>query len=541
MKKNLFWITFLIGLSSISWLCLGTKSYALTGTDFNPASIIDDGVFFNPGDFNVGSVQTFLNNKVPLCDTNGTQPYAGTTRAIYGTSKGYPPPYICLKDYTQDTQTQPSENGLCNQYTGGTKTAAQIIYDVSIACGINPKAIIVLLEKEQALIGDDWPWSIQYRSATGYGCPDTTACDSTYYGFFNQVYMAARQFKKYARDESMYRYRNYRDNYIQYNPNATCGGTSIFILNQATAGLYNYTPYQPNNAALSSLYGIGDSCSAYGNRNFWRLFNDWFGTTKANVPADNYPHPDGTLIKYQTDPRVYIIQNGKKRHLTSLEIFTSYRFTFDMVKPFSSGDLMLPFGDPVNNIKPGTVVKTPSSQNYYLVYEPQTGVSKSTTITPSVFTSLGLLQKNVVYISDSQLPPIGSDEILETGPHPFGSLVIDKQTLSVYMVWDASKRHIPSPNVLKSLGYSFADVVIANQADLSLPNIEDITYKEGTVLIDSYGKISVFNINDSDNSQELIHIPNPTVYIGLRYKWTEPLLLDYSLNALIRPMTPAFY
>jgi len=29
------------------------------------------------------------------------------------------------------------------------------------------------------------------------------------------------------------------------------------------------------------LYGTGDICSAYGNRNFWRDFNNWFGSTLA--------------------------------------------------------------------------------------------------------------------------------------------------------------------------------------------------------------------------------------------------------------------
>lgn len=260
-----------------------SSAVALSGSEFNPGRIIDDGVFFNPNTIDPNTVQVFLNSKVPSCDTNGTQPYGSGTRAQYATSRGYPPPYTCLRNYTQDTPSRGAETGLCNAYNGGAKSAARIIYDVSQACGINPKVLIVLLEKEQSLVTDDWPWSIQYRSATGYGCPDTAPCDSDYYGFFNQVYNAARQFKKYARDSTLFRYRAGRDNYIQYNPNAGCSGTNVFIQNQATAGLYNFTPYQPNPSALANLYGSGDGCGAYGNRNFWRLFNDWFGsTTNAN-------------------------------------------------------------------------------------------------------------------------------------------------------------------------------------------------------------------------------------------------------------------
>jgi hypothetical protein len=163
---------------------------------------------------------------------------------------------------------------------------------VSEACGINPQVLIVLLQKEQSLVTDDWPWTTQYRSATGYGCPDTAPCDSEFYGFFNQVYSAARQFKRYVRDANLFSYRAGLSSYIQYNPNTLCGGSNIFISNSATAALYNYTPYQPNAASLNNLYGTGDSCSAYGNRNFWRLFNDWFGSTLYTPPT---PAPKASI------------------------------------------------------------------------------------------------------------------------------------------------------------------------------------------------------------------------------------------------------
>ncbi|MDB5170459.1 MAG: hypothetical protein JWO35_153 [Candidatus Saccharibacteria bacterium] len=252
---------------------------ALSGSEFQAGRIMDDGVFFNSNGMDVATIQAFLNSKVPSCDTNGAQAYGGTTRAAYGASKGHPAPYTCLRDYRQETPSKASESGLCNSYVGGNKSSAQIIYDIAQSCGISPKALIVLLEKEQSLVTDDWPWDTQYRSATGYGCPDTAPCDAEYYGFFNQVYSAARQFKRYSRDASLFSYRSGRNNYIQYSPNAACGGSDVYIYNQTTAGLYNYTPYQPNASALSNLNGAGDACGAYGNRNFWRIYTEWFGST----------------------------------------------------------------------------------------------------------------------------------------------------------------------------------------------------------------------------------------------------------------------
>lgn len=284
-------------------LLFPASTSALSGSEFQAGRIMDDTVFFNGTALSVQQIQDFLNAKVPTCDTNGTQPYGGTTRAEYGTSRGYPPPFICLKNFRQDTVSKSAETGLCNGYGLANQSAAEIIYNVAASCGVNPKVLIVLLEKEQSLVTDDWPWSIQYRSATGYGCPDTAPCDAEYYGFFNQVYAAARQFKRYARDADLFNYRRNTNSYVQYNPNAGCGGTNIYIQNQATAGLYNYTPYQPNAAALNNLYGMGDGCSAYGNRNFWRIYNDWFGSTHAsnlawNVTYRGYTLPGGTEQPY---------------------------------------------------------------------------------------------------------------------------------------------------------------------------------------------------------------------------------------------------
>lgn len=271
-----------LGIIGSSITIFDGKASALSGSDFKAGRIIDDAVFYNKSSMTPQQIQNFLNSKVPSCDTNGQKIYSGsTTRAQYGASRGYPAPYTCLKDYSQNVPSIVNGGSdLCKgSISGGVKSAASIIYDAAQACGINPQVLIVLLQKEQSLITDDWPWSIQYRSATGYGCPDTAPCDSEYYGFFNQVYQAAKAFRRYEANPTLFNYRAGRNNYIQYNPNSACGGSNVFIENQATANLYIYTPYQPNQSALNNLYGSGDSCGAYGNRNFWRIFNDWFGST----------------------------------------------------------------------------------------------------------------------------------------------------------------------------------------------------------------------------------------------------------------------
>ena len=231
----------------------------------------------------VDQVQNFLNSKVPACDTWGTQPseYGGGTRAQYGTSVGYPPPYICLKDYYENPTTHANNlNG--NPIPSGALSAAQIIVNAAQTYGISARALLATLQKESSgpLVTDTWPFSYQYTNAMGYGCPDSAPCDPTYAGFYNQVTNAARQFSLYKSNPTSYRHIPLQNNDVLYSPSSSCGSSSVYIQNYATAGLYNYTPYQPNQAALNNLYGSGDSCSSYGNRNFWVYFNQWFGSSQ---------------------------------------------------------------------------------------------------------------------------------------------------------------------------------------------------------------------------------------------------------------------
>jgi hypothetical protein len=277
--RSLLAITLVIALVLAPFIH-STPAQALSGAEFQSGRIIDDALFYNAGSMSLGDIQNFLNSKVPTCDTNGTQMHSsGQTRAAYSASQGVSTPFICLKSFRQDTPSRGAESNLCNGFGGGNLSAAEIIYHISNSCGISPKVLIILLQKEQSLVTDDWPWPIQYRSATGYGCPDTAPCDAEYYGFFNQVYTAAKQFKRYARDAPNFNTQPGRNNAVQYHPNAGCGNSTISVQNFATAGLYNYTPYQPNQASLGNLYGSGDGCSSYGNRNFWRLYTEWFGST----------------------------------------------------------------------------------------------------------------------------------------------------------------------------------------------------------------------------------------------------------------------
>lgn len=275
------------------------EAEAATASDFSAGNIISDDLFFNGATMSGQEVQNFLNSKVPSCTAAD----------------------LCLRHYNVTTPNRAAALSnspvvtMCNAYNGMTnESAASIIARVGAACGISQKALIILLEKEQSLITMKNPSQARINIATGYACPDTAACDVNYYGFFNQVYSAALQFKRYQRYGSSYfAHAAGKTSSVLYNPSSSCGSGKVYMENAATAALYNYTPYQPNAAAMNNLYGTGDKCSSYGNRNFWRLYTDWFG------PTTGYAN----LIKATGSNDTYFLTGGK-RHLLSKEMVGAF-------------------------------------------------------------------------------------------------------------------------------------------------------------------------------------------------------------------------
>ncbi|MBM7480366.1 hypothetical protein ACFP63_09870 [Oerskovia jenensis] len=260
-----------LGLIAAGLVAVAPAAQAAPVVGFNPGMIISDAIFYDSNAMSAGSVQSFLNSTGSGCVAS-----AGN---------------VCIKDYRETTPTRPATSLCKGGYSGGgSESAAEIIAKVSRACGINPQVLLVTLQKEQGLItASAGKSAATYARALGFGCPDNVGgwCDPQYAGFTNQVYSAAQQFQRYAANPTGYAHRAGTVNQVRYHPNASCGSSAVFIENQATAGLYNYTPYQPNAAALAAGTGSGNSCSSYGNRNFYIFFTSWFGSTQQRTPVGN--------------------------------------------------------------------------------------------------------------------------------------------------------------------------------------------------------------------------------------------------------------
>ena len=296
-----FWSMFLIAaMSAVGVVALESETppaQAANAAWFNPGQIISDSAFYTSGTMSAADIQRFLNGKVAVCRADPTRPG-------------------CLKDYRLNTPAVAGVAGRCASLPAKTNiSAAELIYDVSVACGISAKVLIVKLQKEQGLVTSTNPSPRAYEFALGMNCPDTPAgCSAASAGFFWQLYKGAGQLNWYS---------NPAGSFTWLRPGATisrlyqanrpsCGSQTFVLENRATAALYYYTPYVPNQTALGNLYGVGDVCSAYGNRNFFRDYTDWFGS----------PIGGSFLIKGD-GPDVFMIVDETKYRIPTPELLTS--------------------------------------------------------------------------------------------------------------------------------------------------------------------------------------------------------------------------
>lgn len=312
---QVFTLCMVLVVSLVNILIPPRQAGAVSGSDFVAGRIIDDDVFTNPYSMSVGEIQSFLNSQMTSCDPWGVKAseYGGGSRAQYAASQGQPTPFTCLKDYYEVPKNSPGSGIPASNYGGnpiptGAQSAAQLIYNAGVQYSISPKVLLVTLQKEQGLLSDEWPFRRQYLYAMGAHCPDSgpngsANCDSNYAGFSLQIAESASLFRYYLDNmtQPWWPYKKVGLNYIQYHPNVGCGGTNVSIENKSTAGLYTYTPYQPNAAALNNMYGTGDGCSSYGNRNFWRMYNDWFGSTYGSY-----------LLRSPENATVYLVSEDTK-------------------------------------------------------------------------------------------------------------------------------------------------------------------------------------------------------------------------------------
>lgn len=361
MVKKIGKILSVLLLAGVFFIMAGSVK-AEIDTEFNPNYIISDEEVLDYTSMNLDDIKAFLKDKAGFLAT-----------------------YSCANP------------------DGKMMTAAEIIYDRAVANKVNPKFILVLLQKEMSLIDDVSPKQSQLDWAAGYGCPDGDACNARWKGFWKQVNSASLQFRDYMDNPQLYTYK-VGGSYVFANYYSTLQKGSITVkpLSQATAALYNYTPHVYN-----------------GNYNFWKIWKRWFAKT----------YPDGTLLQGKGEKEVWLIQGGKKRQFSSKGVLIS-RFNINKIITVDPKDLSGYDKGAAINFPQYSLVQSPKGTIFLLVDDKKHGIASM-----QAFRKIGFNMVEVEKASWDDLNAYKNGAILTaTSTYPVGALLQNNKTGGVYWV-----------------------------------------------------------------------------------------------------------
>lgn len=344
---------------------------------------------------------------------------------------------------------------------------------------INPKVLLVLLQKEQSLLTDKSPKQSQLDWAMGYGCPDSAACNPRWQGFGKQVNSAALQFYAYMKNPNAYPYIAGKS-YVVSNTGKP--NSRITPANQATASLYNYTPHVYN-----------------GNYNFFKLWLSYFSST----------YPNGTLLQAKGEPGVWLIQNGKKRPFMTKGALTS-RFDLNKIVTVNASDLeAYPKGDPIK-FPQYSLVRSPRGTIFLLVDEKRRGFTSQ-----EAFRKIGFNPEEIINANwEDILVYEEGPHITESSEYPTGALLQDKKSGGIYWVSEGTKAPLWDAVLLKTKYKNKPITPIESEKLAIYQTVEPAIFGDGELLT-SPTSPAVYVIEGKYRKP----ISSGELFVKLGYKW----------------------
>lgn len=380
---------------------------------------------------------------------------------------------------------------ITTNYEGRRAYAVDILYRASQNYQLNPKFLIVLLQKEQSLIEDDDPTENQLAWATGYGvcdsCSKSDAAIQRWEGFGKQVNSAAAQFREgYLADLEAYGYTS-----AGYGPGITSQIDDILVTptNNATAALYSYTPH------------------LHGNENFARIWYEYF--------AQEYP--SGSLLQAAGEEGVWLVQHDTIRPITSYAALVS-RYNPDNIiqvdaSTLSQYDHGLPISFPNYSL-----LRSPGGTVYLIVDDERRGFASR-----DALRIIGYSEDEITDVTWDDLDAYSEGEpiTIET-VYPQGRLLQNATTGGVYFVRDGVKYPLKSRTVLN---VNFNDWTIYPTAAEELETYETgdaVKVQDGTLL--KSDEPAVFVISDGERRPIL----SGEVFVNMGWQWENIVTTDHA-------------
>lgn len=425
-----------------------------------------------------------------------------TALLLPSTSFAFDPNYILSDEELTDAQAMDLnqiqaflERGTLATYQspdweGRTRYAADILWRTAQQHNINPRFLLVLLQKEQSLVEDPDPTQKQYDWATGYAVCDSCSMNdgslSRWQGFGKQVNSAAMQFT----EGYMVDIAEHGVTAGKYGPNlpVTIDGTTVTPENAATAAMYAYTPH------------------LHGNSNFVAIWDRWFGKE----------YPSGTLLQAAGQDGVYRIEHGYRRPITSKAALTS-RYNSALIITVSKTTLeQYPEGAPIS-LPNYSLVKDEHGNIYLLVDDTMRHVESM-----AAFRQIGYSEDELVDITAAEVAQYtAGTPITASTQDPTGKVVKLTTNGAMFYLNNGIRQAILDPAILTA---NFPTMTVENAAPVVIEQYREGSFlklPDGT-LVRSYENPAVYVISDGKKRP----ITSEQTFLDYGYSWSNVIFVS---------------
>lgn len=196
--------------------------------------------------------------------------------------------------------------------------------------------------------------------------------------------------------------------------------------------------------------------------------------------ANSINFPNGILLKATNNPKVYYIENGKRRSIESPNMLRSQFRWEDLVVSTPVEVDAIPIGTQMT-YRDGSLLS-----NNGAVYVISDGARRPIE-SASTFLQKGYKWSNVIAVSDDELAPHPQGSMLTAGDkHPNGSLLL-RPGGEVYTIKNGQRKYIPSPLIFEAR-YRWDSLIAVSEDYLNTyPRGENEFYPDGLLISSATG------------------------------------------------------
>ncbi len=199
--------------------------------------------------------------------------------------------------------------------------------------------------------------------------------------------------------------------------------------------------------------------------------------------------PDGTLVKSRSRNDIYLIEGGKRSHITSAKLFQKLGYSLAKVGIVSDRELLGYAKGEAIAFQDGTLLMSEKDKKIYLIKEG----GKRHIISSKAFSQNKFKQKDVISVPEYELEAYPDGGIVGL---PEGTLVSvsSKASAPNYVIADGGKKKIPSWDMFKRWGFTVKKITVIPKKDLDLYlDKGDLPYPDG-MLIRQDGRPEIYAV-----------------------------------------------